>query len=80
MAEWVEWQLDYLLDNYNSMTNHEIGKYVGKSTEAIAQKLHALKLKRTDMDYLSIIRSTKRRALRRLFEEWDEIFKLPPKE
>jgi len=79
MAEWLEWQMDYLLANYDCKTNLQIANHVNKSEAAIAQKLSYLKIKRS-IKYLETIRDSKKNALRELYNEWDRLFELPPKE
>jgi len=78
MSEWLKWQIEYLLDNYNRKTNLQIGKHIEKSESAVAQKLSYLKVKRS-ISYLETVRDLKRREMKLLFDSWDEMFKLPPK-
>ena len=77
MSEWIEWQREYLLDSYNEKTNKEISEFLGnKSEQAVAQKLSSMEIKR-DINYLSEARSSKKRALKVLFTDWDKLF-CPP--
>jgi len=79
MAEWLEWQMNYLLDNYDCKTNLQIAKHVNKSEAAIAQKLSYLKIRRS-IKYLEVVRDSKKNALRMLYDEMDGLFSPPPKE
>ena len=44
--KWTDEQISYLVDNYDKITNEEIGKYLGKSYDAICKKACKMKLKK----------------------------------
>jgi len=77
---WEKWQVEYLIDNYEEYTNEEIAKFIEKTEEAVEAKMYAMGLKREAV-YLHKIRNTQKSAieLRKVFKEWDRLFKLPEK-
>lgn len=81
-GKWVEWEVDYLIENYNYKSNNDIGLHIERSKDAVAAKLHSLGLTRTNEKYISEIRNNQDSSIQRraLFAEWDKMFSPPQKE
>lgn len=76
---WKEWQIKYLLENYNLMSSKEIAEDIGRTISSVIWKLNSMGITRSD-DYIRKIRSTSKAmiARKKLFREWDKLFS-PPK-
>ena len=54
---WEPWEIEYLEEKYQYISNKEIGRYVGRTQESIASKLCALGLTRINSPHITVVRN-----------------------
>jgi len=60
--KYTEKELKYILDNYHTMSNSEIGKHIGLTMDAIRSKLRRLGVRKTDIEIKKIYQNNKHKC------------------